>query len=44
MTYAELVERLLVIGINHTEVNVANELFRGAFSAVFMLRCLKIVG
>ena len=44
VTYAQLVERLGVIGISEKEVNVANKLSRGKFSAAFMLACLKAVG
>ena len=44
VTYAQLVERLAEIGINEKEVNVANKLSRGKFSAAFMLQCLKAVG
>lgn len=44
VTYAELVERLAVIGINEKEVNIANKLSRGKFSAAFMLQCLNSIG
>ena len=44
VTYAQLVERLADIGISEKEVNVANKLSRGKFSAAFMLACLKAVG
>lgn len=44
VTYAQLVERLADIGINEKEVNVANKLSRGKFSAAFMLQCLKAIG
>ncbi|WP_245770759.1 DUF6471 domain-containing protein [Roseovarius azorensis] len=44
VTYAQLVEKLAGIGINEKEVNVANKLSRGKFSAAFMLQCLKAVG
>ena len=43
VTYAQLVEKLGSIGINEKEVNVANKLSRGKFSASFMLACLKAV-
>ncbi|MGH1331285.1 MAG: DUF6471 domain-containing protein [Paracoccaceae bacterium] len=41
VTYAQLVERLADIGISEKEVNVANKLSRGKFSAAFMLQCLN---
>jgi hypothetical protein len=44
MTYSQLVERLADIGISEKEVNVANKLSRGKFSAAFMLACLKAIG
>ena len=44
VTYAQLVEKLDAIGISEKEVNVANKLSRGKFSAAFMLACLKAIG
>jgi len=44
VTYAQLVEKLDAIGISEKEVNVANKLSRGKFSAAFMLQCLKAIG
>jgi hypothetical protein len=44
VTYAQLVEKLAAIGIIEKEVNVANKLSRGKFSAAFMLQCLKAIG
>lgn len=44
VTYAQLIEKLAAIGINEKEVNVANKLSRGKFSAAFMLQCLKSIG
>ena len=44
VTYAQLVEKLDAIGISEKEVNVANKLSRGKFSAAFMLQCLKVIG
>ncbi len=44
VTYAQLVEKLGAIGINEKEVNVANKLSRGKFSAAFMLQCLNSIG
>ncbi|WP_417733607.1 DUF6471 domain-containing protein [Roseovarius sp.] len=43
VTYAQLVEKLSAIGINEKEVNVANKLSRGKFSAAFMLACLTAI-
>ena len=44
VTYAQLVEKLEGIGISEKEVNVANKLSRGKFSAAFMLQCLEAAG
>ena len=44
VTYAQLVEKLDAIGISEKEVNVANKLSRGKFSAAFMLQCLNSLG
>lgn len=43
VTYAQLVEKLDAIGISEKEVNVANKLSRGKFSAAFMLACLTAI-
>lgn len=44
VTYAQLVEKLLAVGISEKEVNIANKLARGKFSATFMLQCLSVIG
>lgn len=44
VTYAQLVERLAAMGITEKEVNIANKLSRGKFSATFMLQCLTAIG
>ena len=44
VTYAQLVEKLASMGIAEKEVNIANKLSRGKFSATFMLQCLSAIG
>jgi hypothetical protein len=44
VTYAQIVEKLKAIEISEREVNVANKLSRGKFSATFILACLLAVG
>ncbi|MFK7975554.1 MAG: DUF6471 domain-containing protein [Halioglobus sp.] len=44
VTYAQLVEKLAAIGITEKEINIANKLSRGKFSAAFMLQCLRVIG
>jgi hypothetical protein len=43
VTYAQLVVKLAEVGISEKEVNVANKLSRGKFSAAFMLQCLEAI-
>ena len=44
VTYAQLVEKLSAIGISEKEVNIANKLSRGKFSAAFLFQCLSVLG
>ncbi len=44
VTYAHLVEKLADIGISEKEINIANKLSRGKFSAVFLMQCLEAIG
>jgi Domain of unknown function (DUF6471) len=44
LTYAQLVEKLAVIGVDEKEVNVRNKLARGKFTAAFFLQCLSAIG
>ena len=44
VTYAQLVEKLAVLGIDEKEVNVRNKLSRGKFTAAFFLQCLSSIG
>lgn len=44
VTYAQLVEKLALIGVQESEPNVRNKLSRGKFTAVFMLQCLEAIG
>jgi len=44
VTYAQLVERLAENGISEKEINIANKLSRGKFSAVFVMQCLEAIG
>lgn len=43
VTYAQLVDRLEAIGVHEKEVNIANKLSRGKFSAVFLVQCLEAI-
>ena len=44
VTYSQLVEKLSSMGISEKEVNIANKLSRGKFSATFLLQCLNAIG
>ncbi len=44
ITYAQLAERLVAVGVAEKEANIKNKLSRGKFSAVFMLQCLDAIG
>ena len=39
-----MVEKLADIGISEKEINIANKLSRGKFSAVFLVQCLEAIG
>jgi Domain of unknown function (DUF6471) len=44
VTYAGMVEKLAVIGVNETERNLANKISRGGFTAAFLLQCATALG
>ena len=44
VTYDELAERLAVIGVSDTPVNLRNKVARGRFSAIFLIQCLDALG
>ena len=44
VTYAQLVEKLALIGVDEKEVNVRNKLSRGKFTAAFLIQCLTAIG
>lgn len=44
LTYAQVVQRLAVEGVEINEANLRNKLSRGTFSAAFLLQCLKAIG
>ena len=43
VTYAQLVEKLAVIGVQETEPNIRNKLARGKFTAAFLIQCLSAI-
>lgn len=44
LSYADLAERLTVIGVKETERNVSNKIARGSFTAAFFLQCMEAIG
>jgi hypothetical protein len=44
VTYAGLVEKLAVIGVDDNERNLRNKVSRGKFTAGFLLQCLSALG
>jgi len=44
VTYSQLVDKLIAIGVDEKEVNIRNKLSRGKFSAAFMVQCLDAIG
>ncbi len=44
VTYAQLVEKLAVLGVTEDEKNVRNKLSRGKFTAAYLFQCLEAVG
>lgn len=43
ITYAQLAEKLAVIGVQETEKNLNNKISRGGFTAAFLLQCLESI-
>ncbi len=44
ISYADLVERLALAGIEENERNLRNKVARGTFSAAFLAECLTAIG
>jgi len=44
ITYAQLQEKLAIMGIEKTATHIGAMLSRGTFSAVFFLQCLLAIG
>lgn len=43
ISYVQLAELLVRVGVRDTPENVANKINRGKFTAVFMLQCLRAI-
>lgn len=44
MTYGQLAERLVAIGVHENERNLNNKISRGGFTAAFLIQCLTAIG
>jgi len=44
LSYADLAEKLAVIGIKDNDRNISNKIGRGSFTAVFLVQCLDAIG
>lgn len=44
ITLAKLARRLNRLGIEETEVSLKNKLYRGTFSMVFFVQCMRALG
>ncbi len=44
VTYAQLAEKLAIIGVTENERNLNNKISRGGFTTAFFLQCLTAIG
>lgn len=44
VTYAQLADKLAVIGVSENERNLNNKISRGGFTTAFFLQCLRAIG
>ena len=44
LSYADLAEKLRLIGVKDSERNICNKISRGSFTAVFFVQCLNAIG
>ena len=44
VTYAQLAEKLVAIGVQENERNINNKISRGGFTAAFLIQCMVAIG
>ena len=44
LSYADLAEKLVAIGVRDSERNISNKISRGRFTAVFFVQCMEAIG
>lgn len=42
--YGELIDRLKEIGVDESYKGIANKINRGAFSFIFFMQCMQVLG
>jgi hypothetical protein len=44
LSYADLAEKLLAVGVKDNGRNISNKIGRGTFTAVFFVQCMEAIG
>lgn len=44
VSYKQLADKLVGLGVKETESNIKNKISRGGFTAVFLVQCLTAIG
>jgi hypothetical protein len=44
LSYANLAEKLALVGVKENERNISNKISRGTFTAVFFVQCMEAIG
>jgi Domain of unknown function (DUF6471) len=44
LSYADLAEKLTVIGVKDSERNISNKISRGTFTAIWLVQCMEAIG
>ena len=44
LSYADLADKLAVLGVKDNERNISNKIGRGSFTAVFFVQCMEAIG
>jgi hypothetical protein len=44
ISYRQLADRLLAIGVDDNERNISNKISRGGFTAAFFFQCMDAIG
>ena len=44
LSYADLADRLRMIGVEDTPKNLSNKIARGRFTAAFFMQCMRAIG